>query len=521
MKKIHLFPTIILIVSVFLTLLPFLKPGLFDVHDPTSAFRLYTLVDTIKAGQFPAAWNNSLNFGYGYPLHLYYAPLFGYLGALVLPIFGSYEIAVKVALLIASLVGTTGIYNLLLQFGIYPSILGAIAFTYLPYRAGALYVRGSYAEFLAMSLLPWVLYFWSKPQKSYKVIASTAIFTALLLLSHNTLLILVVPIIILMIFLFQRKYLFSSILSLGLSLGLAAWFLMPVLLERSFVQVEVVARLTNFKDHFLALSQLWYSPWGYGGSTAGVAGDNMSFMIGKGQLLLSGLGALTLFYSKKWKLLILYISIVLVATYLSLSTSQFVWEKISVLSIIQFPWRTLAIIGVGISLLAGISAGLFPHKWQMLASLVFSFLIIYTNFSYFKPQEYRNYNNDILSSASNLGPLVKNKIPEYLPTWMPTPITTRQDDGLTRTPIQVNGTVNLADTSSLTINTAYMPQWEMKLNGLDQPIKPNDQGLITTVNEVHSGENSVLVTWHRTTVENIGLFVSACSILVVIGLLII
>lgn len=108
---------------------------------PTSAFRIFTLVETIKAGQFPASWSNLLNFGYGYPLHLYYAPLFGYLGALSYTLVGSYEIAVKLVLVVASLVGSYGVYKLFQSRGVYASLLGAVAYTYLPYRASALYVQ--------------------------------------------------------------------------------------------------------------------------------------------------------------------------------------------------------------------------------------------------------------------------------------------------------------------------------------------------------------------------------------------
>lgn len=511
---------LVILVAILLTLLPFFHAGLFDVHDPTSAFRLYTLVQSLRFGQFPAAWSNLLNFGYGYPLHLFYAPLFTYLGAIFVPFIGSYEIAVKLSLLVASLVGTIGIYRLLRCYGVYPALLGAVAFTFLPYRASALYVRGSYAEFLAMSLLPWVLYYWMKPQSNKKTILSTAVITALFTLSHNTLIILTVPIILLLILLYQTKNVRGSLLTLIGTFGLTAWFILPIIFERNFVQVDMIARLTDYRDHFLAISQLWFSPWGYGGSAKGVAADHMSFMIGKGQLILSFLGLVGLSLARRWKLLILYFVIVFFAVFITLPQSLFIWQTFSFLSVMQFPWRALALVGVGVAALSGLSLAILPPKLQPWLCLVLAIALVYTNFTYFRPQEYRDYTKNILSSSTNLDPLVRDKIPEYLPVWMPSFPANRGDDGLTHTPVSVYGRLTTHDTTPLVIGTAYMPQWQMKLNGQYQPIEPSSTGLVKTVNDVHAGDNNITLTWHRTVLENLSLAISTFSLFAVVGLLI-
>jgi len=520
MKKIHLIPSVILFISVILTLIPFFKPGLFYVHDPTSAFRLYTLIDTIKSGQFPAAWSNALNFGFGYPLHLYYAPLFGYLGAVIFPFVQSYEIAVKIALFVASIVGTFGVYNLLLKYGRYPALLSAVAFTFLPYRASALYVRGSYSEFLAMSLFPWVIYFWNKDQLKIRTILSTAIVTSLFVLSHNTLPLLVIPVILLMIGLFQRKYLKGSALALLLTIGLTSWFILPIIFERNFVQVDMVARLTNFRDHFLFFSQLWHSPWGYGGSGRGIGEDHMSFMVGKGQLILALLGACALIYKKKWKLLSLYGVIIFISAFLSLDVSSFIWEKLHVLSIMQFPWRTLAVLGIGVSVLSGIGVILVPSKWQLPAVIVASSLLIYTNLGYFSPQEYRTYSKEILSSSSNLDPLVRDKIPEYLPVWMSSFPGSRIDDGLSRTTTSVTGTYTITTTDRITLSTAYMPQWRLTVDNMPVATTYDLNGLVTTEGVYDAGDHQIKLTWQRTWIENIGISLTLGTIILVIGLLV-
>lgn len=510
---------LIILLVVGLTILPFFNTGLFDVHDPTSAFRIYTLVETIKAGQFPASWSNLLNFGYGYPLHLYYAPLFGYLGALSYTLLGSYEIAVKLVLVLASMVGSYGVYKLLESRGVYTSLLGAVAYTYLPYRASAIYVRGSYAEFLAMSLLPWVIYFWLMPQNSKKVILKTAIVTALFTLSHNTLPILIAPVILLIIALFQRQNWKGVALTFLATFGLTSWFILPIFFERGFVQVDSIATMTSYRDHFVTVAQLWTSPWGYGGSTKGIEGDSMSFMIGKGQLVLSLIGVLSLIKLKNWRHLLLYSFIAVFSLFLSLPQSAFVWSTFQFLSVIQFPWRSLAVGGVGVAVLSGYSLSVIPKKLQFPSALLLSFLLIYTNFKYFHPQDYRNYSQNILSSQHNLDPLVRDKIPEYLPKWMPTPLP-RTNDDLTHTSTEVNGNLSVIDTSPIIISTAYMPQWELRLDGQDVPIVPSTLGLVQTQSEVMAGNYSLELTWHRTAVEKIGIWISAFTIIVMIGLLI-
>jgi hypothetical protein len=354
-------PKIIFIIFVVaLTLSPLTGPGLFDVHDPTSAYRLSTWIETVKSGQFPPAWTNLLNFGFGYPIHLYYAPLATMLSAIFFPFVNSYEWAVKLALVTASLVGSFGVYRLLVSRGKYLAVLGSVAFTLLPYRASALYVRGSYSEYLAMSLIPWVIYAWTTPLKTKYNIVCASLLTACLFLAHNTLPLILAPILVLIIYLYQSNHLKYAVYTLGLSVALSAWFLFPVIFERGFIQVETVARITDYRDHFLAISQLWYSPWGYGGSSVGVMGDSMSFMVGKGQLVLALIGAVVLYRQKTWSFLITLSTIVLVSLYLSLPISEWVYQLIPQLQVIQFPWRTLALLGVGVSVLAAYAVSILP-----------------------------------------------------------------------------------------------------------------------------------------------------------------
>src|SRR3989304_9300998 len=64
----------ILLLTVF-TSLPFLKPGLYTMHDDQQVARLFLFDQALKAGQFPVRWVDGLGFGFGYPLFVFYPPL--------------------------------------------------------------------------------------------------------------------------------------------------------------------------------------------------------------------------------------------------------------------------------------------------------------------------------------------------------------------------------------------------------------------------------------------------------------
>lgn len=510
-------PPFLLIIAVGLTLFPLLNPGLPDVHDPTSAYRLATLVETIKDGQFPAAWNNSLNYGFGYPLHLYYAPLFSYLSALNYLIVHNHEVAIKLTIGLVSLVGSFGIYCSTLSNGRAVALLSSLAFTFLPYRASAIYVRGSYAEFLAMSLLPWLIFAWSRPLNSKKRLVVTSIITTAFILSHNTMFILLPPLLILISLIYQKSFFKNVLLTLTLSIGLASWALFPVLFERNLVQAQAIALKTNFQDHFVTLQQLWFSTWGYGGSSTGI-NDLMSFMLGKGQVVLALISVVFLIYKKKYQLLTIPLSITIFYLFFTQSISAPLWQLFSILSILQFPWRLLTYATVGLSLLTGYSLLAIPPQLRKLFVVIIVVLLINTNDQYFKPWNTLNYSPSALADQNNLNTLVSQKIPEYLPIAMPTFPTTPPTDGLSRTATRVFGSLNLSHSKSLIIHTAFMPQWQLKVNNRNTPIIASSDGLIQTTTSFPAGDYNLDLTWHRSLAENIGLIITAITTLIMVGL---
>lgn len=511
---------IIIGLVIILTLLPLFRPGLFDVHDPTSVVRFFTLTQTLRAGQFPAAWTNLLNEGFGYPLFLYYAPVFGYLGALLKLLTPTYIMALKLAIGLLVLLGGFGMYRLMRQsFGALGATLGAVAYTLLPYHASTIYVRGAYAEGVTWALLPWLLYFWSQTRRDKRWIAATSVVTSLFFLSHNSLPFAFLPFLLLWIILHWPKNWFTTCAPLLLTLGLTAWFLAPVLFERGFVQAEMVATQTVYSDHFLYPWQLWNSPWGYGGSAPMGQTDGMSFMLGKFQLVLAGLSLVWLTLRKRWdRRTIFFVTMFLFYAWMTTYLASPVWSLVKSLAILQFPWRLLAFASFGVAALSGAALNFVPKKLQIIACLFLVGGLVFFNLKFFKPQSYLPYTDNNFLNPSALSAVAHDKIPEYLPATMPEFLIASQNDGLVRTPISASGQFTNPVRQLVMVQTAYMPQWQLTLDGVFTPIQASADGSIVTTDPAEAGSHQVSLIWQRTNIENWGLAISAISLLAVIGL---
>lgn len=501
-------------------LLPLFHAGLFDVHDPTSLVRFATLMETLRAGQFPAAWTNLLNHGYGYPLFLYYAPLFSYLGVLLKLLTPTYLLALKAELGILVVGAGWGMYRLLRRFlSVEGALIGATAYSLLPYHASTLYVRGSYAEGMTWMILPWLLFVWAEAKGTRDWYAKTSLMTALFLLSHNSLPFLFLPMLALWI-LIQPGIRVREVLGTAVLTGLlTAWFLGPIFFERNLVQVDMIARTTTYLDHFVTWIQLWHSPWGYGGSAPLSQVDGMSFMLGKFQIILMGLSVTFAWKRQNLRRLLGFgIGTVLVYSYLATPASAWIWQAVPALGIVQFPWRLLIFASFGVAFLAPFWVELLPLPLRRIGVLGVVLALIFFNAKFFVPQTYRPYTDADFISESAMRDIASTKIPEYLPAAMPTFPTKSDSMPRAKTAIATQDVVTQGVSGPLVLDTAYMPQWQLRVNGNLVPIRADNLGRVTTTTIFPSGDYVVLLSWHRTVLEQICLLLSGIGIVGVVGL---
>lgn len=364
-------PAIFWLILVILLTIPsfttLLQPGYFGMHDDLQIMRIFEMDKCIKDWQIPCRWVPDMGYGYGYPLFNYYPVMPYYLGEFIHLLGFSLIWSVKIIFILSFLI--SGITMFILGrklWGNWGGLLSSLFYVYAPYHAVDVYVRGAMAEGWSLAWSPAI--FWAIiliiEKQSLKNILVLAIFVSLFLMSHNPMALVFSPIMALWALIFlinkRKKTAVLPLLAGALwGLGLAAFFTLPVLLEGKLVHLETLfIGYFNYLAHFVSLRQMFLSTfWGYGGSEWG-PNDGMSFQIGWlnwGAVLLSI--PLALIFWKKDKLKSLLI-LVLIGTFWSAAflmhpRSNPIWEKITILQTLQFPWRLLAVTIFSSSLLVG------------------------------------------------------------------------------------------------------------------------------------------------------------------------
>lgn len=477
----------IFVLATLLIFRPLLGSVWYPTHDTTGVARTYLLEKTLASGQIPAVWSGELNTGEGYPLFHFYAPLTTYSALFLKFVAGSYFSGLKLTLMFAALFGAWGMYSLLKGEGRGGAIISALAYTFLPYAAVNLYVRGAYAEYLSMAVLPWVFYGWQNLSSLRRQLLAAAA-TTLFLLSHNLIPFITAPFLLVWIILRHRARLQSILLPALLTLLLSSFYLLPVVFERNFVQADQVAATTNYADHFVAPWQLWNSTWGFGGSGPGVE-DGMSFKVGKVQIILALVGAIFIIFKRRKKELF-FLFAALFSAFMTTAYSAFIWQSVPYQNIVQFPWRYLTLTGFFVSILAGYSFGLIKNKFVLFSAVLFSALcLLIVNLKLFAPQSLFPAVVNDYTNAQYLA-TIPSIVPEYAPHWT-----------LGGNPVHPGATV---------LPYLYYPTWEVKINGRPVPAFPSPDGHLAVANPEASA--AITVRQGHTPLENVASLISLLTL---------
>jgi len=264
---------IIWLILVFLALLPLISlfhPGLPLTHDGQDhVARIANFYKNLQEGVLIPKWAANLNWGYGHPVMEFLYPLPSYIASIFHVIGFSFVDSAKIVFGIGIFLSLIFMYLWLSQFlGEAPSILGAVLYTYAPYRFVDLYVRGDIGENLAFAFIPLVLFFmykiYKKPDIKYIILG--AISLCFLILAHNAISLILMPFIIFYgIFLLylsrNRKNFFKTFLALIiLGFGLSFFFWVPGLLEAKYTLRDIVTR-SQYLARFVNFPSLIYSSW--------------------------------------------------------------------------------------------------------------------------------------------------------------------------------------------------------------------------------------------------------------------
>jgi hypothetical protein len=525
------------------------QPQFFRAHDYIHAARIIEMYRALEDGQFLARWSDNFGYGYGMPLFEFYAPLPYYVGAALHWLGFEVLTAVKLLFLFSAIFTTWGSYKLGRRFfGRSGAVLTAAAITLAPYRAVNLFVRGALSEAWGIMAMPWVLLGILQVVKQEKDGWKTlTISLVVLMLSHNIMTMLFVPLSLLfaVLFLGYRKWIvhknknseLKTMLcvsgSLLLAVGLSSFYLFPALLEKDLTKVgSIFSGYFHYSHHFLYIRQFFKLNWGYEGSAWG-PDDGISFFLGWGQLIGLGLTGLLLLIkvwkSKNWRKAIgdkkvvlstLLGSLLGLSLFMTILKSKPLWDALPGLSYAQFPWRFLGVGIIFLGLLVGMSASLIKKRARR---YLWSLLLIVTlllNASFFQPKEFLDDSEQFYYTDEGLIQREMSGIlPDYIPLQMaeeltpPTSLAWCKQDCSNQLEILIDKShENLIKTNFKTdqmveFAVADFPGWKVEIDGHPMEKKIGSVGNIAV--DVTAGEHLVGV---RFTSSNIRFWSDLVSI---------
>lgn len=480
------------------SILPLLHAGFFGTDDGEwMIIRFTAFYQALQAGQFPVRFVEQLNFGYGYPVVNFLYPGFLYLALPIKMLGFGFVSSIKILLLLCML--TSSLFTFLWLRKIFDekaSIVGALFYLYAPYHLYDLYRRGSVGEILALSIVPFTLWMFEKKNIFF---SSIAIF--LLIISHNTLAVLFIPLLFLYAYLrklFSIKLLFT-VFAFGILM--ASFFIVPIITELSLTRFSAT-KISDATDFFAALSLVGYS------SVFVFVFSLFLFIKNKKQSYRSLVAG--------------FLILGIVSLFLSTSFSSFLWS-ITPSSFIQFPFRILSLLILTVSFLAGYSIFQANSKIKTPLIALLLVLLVYSSFEYSQPKGYIDrddsyyYTNDSTTTVMN----------EYLPLWVKEQSTNRPDKKVE----VIKGSGQIISFSSnskrvevnvldkieiLRINILYYPGWKAYIDGKETKIDYSNKKGVMDI-QIPNGTRTVELLFEETLIRKAANSLSVFTFLVLIG----
>lgn len=267
-----LWPALVIAALALLAAQPLMRPSVTCSHDGILHFlRLVELDHSLRHGQLYPRWSPDMAYGYGYPLFNFYAPFSFYLAEALhlmgLPFVAAWNGTLALCLLAAGLFAYLLARDWMPEHG---ALVAAAAYLLAPYTLYDVYFRGNLAESVALPLLPLVLWAFGRLLRSgqARYLALAALSLALLLMTHQVMTLLLVPVLAAYTFLIwwlERHapwHLLTVFTAIVLGLGLSAFFWIPAFLEKETVHIAQAFTPggLNFRQNFLSLSELFSLP---------------------------------------------------------------------------------------------------------------------------------------------------------------------------------------------------------------------------------------------------------------------
>lgn len=528
---------IVVIILGFLPLFPLLHSGLPVTHDGQDhVARIANFYASLADGNFIPRWANNLNWGYGHPILMFLYPLPSYIASLFH--FFGFSLVDSVKLTFAATYVFSGVFMYIWMRNVTnekAGIVAAVLYMYAPYRFVDLYVRGAIGEHVAFMCIPLVLYFlykislFTKNIHIYLVLLSVS--TTALILSHNAVSIMVLPIALLYatcIIYFSKKRLLLSVyyvVFLGLGITLSSFFLLPAFFEGKYTLRDIVTGNSEYAMSFVKPFDYINLSWSFGGSAF------LSKQIGLVQVF--GV-ILSIVFIKRTKGIlkltsIVFLLILLGVLFIMLPYSNFIWQTVSILQKFQFPWRFLTLVVLVTAFLSAVPLVYIKSKRQSKwLAICFCAAAVILYFPYYskvqgylhKPEEFYTQVYESTTDTGESAPIWSVRFMEKSPGTFSEVI-----DGDAQIHRIFSNSTNknykiivTSENARIRENTLYFPNWSVYVNGNKTDIEfqdPANRGLITYY--LPQGTHEIDIKFENTKIRTVSSIISSVSLLMLLG----
>ena len=329
-----------------------------------------------REGVIYPRWAEWSNWGFGEPRFVFYPPASWLIGAAlgsVLPwpaVPGAY---IWLALILAGM----SMWKLSREWLPGPqAAAAAVLFAVNPYTLAIVYYRSDFAELLAASLLPLLL--WAAlgviGRKSGRFPWLAMIFAAIWLGNAPEGVIAAYSLALLLVIAAIRQHSMRPLISGGLAMavgfGLAAFYILPAIWEQPWVQISqaIAANLRPERNFIFTTSnepEFLIFNWKISGVALGMmlaAGESAIFVARRRREL-----------AEVWWALL---SLGIAASFLMFRPSAPLWRYAPKLAFMQFPWRWLEALAVVFAFFLAAAIGLIRQRWASGLALTAVFVLI-------------------------------------------------------------------------------------------------------------------------------------------------
>lgn len=496
--KTHKLTILLLLLLSIPVILPLFKNGFFQSDDGEwMIIRFSAFHQSLRDGQIPARFLSRLNNEYGYPVANFLYPGFMYFAEIIKILGFGFVDTIKIIFgiaLIESFIFT--FFWLTRLFNKQSAFVGALIYLYAPYHLFDAYHRGSIGEVVALAVVPFIL--WQLERKSFYW---TSLGIAMLILSHNTLALLFMPIIVIYMVIVGNQSLIINLYSLILGIGIAAFFWLTALFDLKYT-IFSQTTVSSWSNYFADISLIGVSIFLVFATSAYLILKKNSY--------------------KNYSMFMAFFILGLISLFFSTSLSSFLWPLLPV-SFVQFPFRFLSIVILCASFLTAYFLSNINQKYFFISSLIFVIVITFSAKDFIMPKVFFNKGEGFY--ATNMGTTtVKN---EYMPLWVKQIPTERPKNIIEVikgkgeisnskiTAKTISFKIDMQENGVVRVNKIYFPGFVANVdNTLTSISYINEFGVMDI--EVSSGKHIVDIAFKETPVRIVADIISVVSLLVLL-----